>query len=142
MLNVKKAIGKGIDGLIIDPWNELEMILRAGETETDYICRSLTNIRRFSRKNNIATFVVAHPAKMFKPQGKDKYDVPTLYNIAGSAHWYNKADNGITIYRNFDADEIEVHIQKVKFSVHGKIGVVEMKYDNTNGRYCEIPLGF
>ena len=32
-------------------------------------------------------------------------DPPNLYDISGSAHFINKADNGIVIHRNRDPDQ-------------------------------------
>jgi twinkle protein len=41
-------------------------------------------------------FLVAHTTKILK--GKDgKYEVPNLYSISGSANFFNKTHNGITI---------------------------------------------
>ena len=132
---VLEAIKKyGIDGMIIDPWNEIEPDLKDGESETNYIRRSLSRIRRFTRKHNIITYIVAHPAKMYKNKAGE-YDVPTLYNISGSAHWYNKADNGLCVFRDFDTGCVDVHIQKIKFKIHGKTGCVGMKYIQENGRF-------
>lgn len=133
----KPVKAKEIDAVIIDPWNELDVSLKANEKETDFIGRSLSRLRRFARRHDIAVFVVAHPAKMYKPHGEDRYDVPTLYAISGSAEWYNKADNGLCVYRDFSNDIIDLHIQKIKFKIHGKVGAVSFKYDKTNGRFTE-----
>jgi hypothetical protein len=63
------------------------------------------------------------------------YEIPNLYNISGSANFYNKTDNGITVYRNFLENRTEVYIQKVKFSHWGEIGKVEFNYHLDSGRY-------
>jgi twinkle protein len=79
---------------------------------------------------------VAHPTKMQKvSETSDKFRVPTLYDIAGSAHFYNKADNGITVYR--DDPSVFVHVQKIRFKHIGKKGVAEFAYDHHSGRYTE-----
>ncbi|NLD98600.1 MAG: hypothetical protein GX640_01890 [Fibrobacter sp.] len=137
VLNLVK--GSGVDGLLIDPWNELEVRLRQGETETDFIGRQLTKLRRFARKQNIAVFVIAHPAKMHKNTDTGKYEPPTPYQIAGSAHWANKADNILTVHRDFESDknEVDICIYKVKFKVHGSVGKVKLCYDKVTGRYSE-----
>jgi twinkle protein len=57
-------------------------------------------------------FLIAHPKKMQTKEGQP--DVPTLYDISGSAHFYNKTDNGITVYRNA-GDGVEIFIQKIRF---------------------------
>lgn len=64
-----------------------------------------------------------------------KYEVPTLYDIAGSANFYNKADNGICVYRDFEEQKTFVHIQKIKFDHWGTEGMAEFTYDVRSKRY-------
>ena len=73
-------------------------------------------------------------------QKKDNglYDVPTLYDIAGSANFYNQVDNGITVYRNFETGLSHVYVQKVKFRHIGEIGEAVFNYNLQNGRYNEV----
>jgi twinkle protein len=81
-------------------------------------------------------FLVAHPRKIQKKEA-GHYEVPTLYDIAGSANFFNKTDNGITVYRNFQNNSVEVHVQKVKFSHWGAIGAQLFQYDIPTGLYLE-----
>lgn len=129
----------GVDGCVWDPWNEINVDLKNGERETDYIGRMLAKTRRHCRRHNYMMNIIAHPAKMLKDPKTKKYLVPTLYDINGSANWYNKADNGFTIYRNFNPPSIEVHRQKIKFKVHGKIGLSQFTYEPGSGRFIELP---
>jgi len=122
------------DGFVIDPWNELEAKLRPGERETDYIGRCLARLRRWARKRDIMLWVVAHPTKM-KKDDDGNYEVPTPYDISGSANWYNKADNAITVYRKNNSRFVDIHIQKIKQKIHGSKGLVELVYDNKTGIY-------
>jgi hypothetical protein len=64
-----------------------------------------------------------------------KLEVPNLYNISGSSNFYNKTDNGITVYRDFDENNTKVFVQKVKFSHWGEIGVAEFDYQLESGRF-------
>lgn len=127
-----------IDAVFLDPWNKIEMVQKKDESETQYIARSLLDLQYMARSNNIYVGIVAHPAKMEKGIRGVKYGVPTLYNLSGGANWYNATDNGITIYRDFKNDYIEIHIQKIKFKNHGEMGVCFFRYDNSNGRFYEI----
>lgn len=136
---------KGVTGIVIDPWNELDHCRPASFSETEYISASLTKIRRFARENGVHVWLVAHPAKLRKEKnerGEMAYPVPTPYDISGSAHWRNKADNCITVYRDVmsTTDLVQVHVQKVRFKHCGKPGVVELRYDRMTGRY-EEPFG-
>jgi hypothetical protein len=128
---------KPVDGLIIDPWNELESFRPDRMTETEYIGNCLKRTRMFARKYDIYTAIVAHPFKMRKDPKTNETPVPNLYDISGSAHWYNKADNGITVFRDFEQKVTRIHILKIKFKYYGKIGEVELKYNPTSGRYYE-----
>jgi twinkle protein len=83
--------------------------------------------------------LVAHPRKIVKRES-GLYDIPTLYDIAGSANFFNKTDNGITVYRNFAKNTVEVHIQKVKFSHWGEIGMQLFNYDIPTGLYIETSI--
>ena len=126
----------GVDGLVIDPWNELEHD-RNGKSETDYISECLTKLRRFTRKHNIKTWLVAHPQKMTKNK-EGKYDVPNPYDISGSAHWRNKADFCLCAHRdNMTIDEVDIYVQKVKFKHLGKPGKAHFRYEWYSGRFEE-----
>jgi len=141
ILDAAKSLIKtrGIKILVIDPFNKLEYRAGRNETETQYISRFLDKLQMFARFNDVLVILVAHPKKMNKLNGK--YEVPTLYDISGSAHFYNKADYGLCIYRLMKeelsgfANTVVIHIQKVKFKHLGECGMVEMNYNYINGRF-------
>lgn len=136
-IEAKKAAGQ-VDGVLIDPWNELESTRPEKMTETDFIGLCLKRSRMFARRLDVWFGIVAHPAKMRKDPKTGEYPIPTLYDISGSAHWYNKADNGIVIHRILAENKTLIIVQKVKFKYYGKPGEVEMKYDPYSGRYTEL----
>jgi hypothetical protein len=78
--------------------------------------------------------LMAHPAKQRKNEN-GKYDIPTLYDISGSANFYNKADFGLAVHRDKEEGTTIVSIQKVKFKHLGEPKDVKFKYDLPNGRY-------
>jgi len=139
-----------VDVLVIDPWNELEDMRPKHLSETEYIGRSLKQIRHFARRNNIATFIVAHPTKMRKKKEKsdvtdsqellNQYAVPTLYDITGSANWFNKADNGLVVYRDWERNVNTLYIQKVKYRQYGKPGQVEFEFNKSNSLFTETHI--
>lgn len=137
-LNVEAVNTYGVDGITWDPWNEIDETMRTNENETNYIKRMLTKIRWNCRRTDYQMNIVAHPTKLLPDQKSKRYPVPRLYDINGGANWYNKADNGFTIYRNFDTKIIDVHIQKIKFKEHGEIGVVQFRYELNSGRFNEL----
>ena len=125
--------------LVIDPWNEMDHYRPAGLSETEYISRTLTELRRAARENNTHLILVCHPMKMQKDKDGN-YPVPRPYDISGSAHWYNKADNCIAIWRDVINEPLltQVHVQKVRFKGTGKPGMIELNYDETCNSYREI----
>lgn len=123
---------QGVNGVIIDPWNEIEHARPKDSTESEYIGVCLGKIRKFARLHNVHVFIVAHPTKLRKSDSGG-YDVPTPYDISGSSNWRNKADNCITVYRHFTpkgepAKPVEIHIQKVRFKHIGHIGMTPLEY--------------
>lgn len=144
VINSAKSLvkSKGIKILVIDPYNKLEHPQERGESETQYISRFLDKITTFAKFNNVLVFLIAHPTKMRKSD-MGVYEVPNLYNISGSAHFFNKTDYGLTVYRNYNVEKasydntIELFVQKVKFKHLGETGAVSMKYVYTNGRFAE-----
>lgn len=125
-------------GLVIDPWNELEHWRPANLSETEYVSKTLSYVRNWARKAGVHVWIVAHPQKVRREDGKLPIPKPDM--ISGSQHWWNKADNAITVYRDFermDAPEVQVHVQKVRFKHVGRPGVVELRYDRVTGLYSE-----
>lgn len=132
------VLRKGIRGLVIDPWNELEHELPPGITETVYIGQVLKRVRQFARRHSVHVWIVAHPQKIYREDGK--YPVPTLYDISGSANWRNKADNGLVVWRDFAADQspVEIHVQKVRFRQIGRIGMAKLNYEKATQTYADL----
>lgn len=132
----------GMKGLIIDPYNEITHTHRKdGISETEYISDFLAQLRGFARMMGIHIWLVAHPTKLQK--GMDgKYPVPTGYDVAGSAHFFNKADNIIAIHRD-KGDPMaysEVHVQKIRSRWLGQLGQTFLEWDKSSGRFT-IPAG-
>lgn len=125
---------KGIKILVIDPYNKIDHQFNNKISETQYISKFLDKLIMFGKLNNILIFLVAHPRKMLKG------DIPSLYDISGSANFYNKTDYGLTVHRVFDennlmTNEIEIHFQKIKFKNLGSQGVSMLSYNYNNGRF-------
>lgn len=129
---------KGIRGLLIDPWNKLEHNMDKGGNETMYISKELDKIIRFDQRNSVFTIVIAHPTKIRKNLKSGLFEVPNLYDIAGSANWFNKVDIGVCFYRNYETKRSEVHVQKIKHEHLGEQGMCELKYNINNSRFCNL----
>lgn len=133
---VRQAVLRhGINWFVLDPWNKLEH--KYTQSETKYISESLDKIANFNHKNGTHAFIVAHPTKMKFNQDSGKYEIPGLYDISGSANFYNKADIGLTMYKD-EQNKNTLYVQKVKFKYWGGNGSVEMNWNQDNGRYDEF----
>jgi twinkle protein len=144
----QEVFRRGIKIVVIDPWNEIEHLIPQGMQETQYVSKVLSKIRRFARRHGLHIFLVAHPTKMQKVQeeiGGVKvwtYPIPTLYDVSGGAHWYNKADNGIVVWRDFYAEARDqdpnlntIKFDKVKLKWTGQKGQTHLQWDPPTGRY-------
>ena len=127
-------------GVVVDPWNMLEHYRTPGMTETEHISNTLSSVIDRVRSYAMHLWLVAHPAKLYRDK-EGKYPVPTPRDVSGSAHFWNKADNCITVHRDQVAgsQEVEIHVQKVRFKHIGRIGVDKLRYDRITGRYHEMP---
>ena len=128
-------------GIVVDPWNYLEHHRPAGKSETEYVSETLSTVIQWVRDSSCHFWLVAHPAKLQKTK-EGKIPVPTPHDVSGSAHFWNKSDNCITISRDQveGTQEVEVHVQKVRFKHIGRIGLATLLYDRVTGRYFEPPF--
>lgn len=125
---------KGIKGLLLDPWNCIE---HKGD-DTNYILECLNKMIHFLEKYQVHGFLVAHPTKLKKDPKTNKYEIPTLYSISGSAHFFNRTHNGLSVWRDFETNVVDVYVQKVKWSWLGRIGFCSYSFDTYTREYKQI----
>jgi twinkle protein len=140
----------GVNAFLLDPYNEFSHTRPKGESETEYVSRFLGKVRGFVNQYNVMFWVVAHPTKLRKeeislPCGVTRmdYPVPTAYDVAGSANFFNKPDNIIAFHRDKERDTnpdniCQVVVQKVRRKSTGVLGTYLIKYnyiDNTFTSY-------
>lgn len=134
----------GIRSLVIDPWNTLDHDMQ-GMNETEYIRKTLKKVVDFKDRYSVHVMIIAHPTKV-ATDSNGKFIAPTLYSIAGSAHWYNMMDNGIIVYRNVGTkdgkpaeygDTVSVMVRKVRNFFIGQQGTCTFDYNYINGNYTE-----
>lgn len=128
---------KGIKVLVIDPFNALTDKERKNQKQDEYISEFLQKLRWFCRKYDVAGFLIMHPVKLQKLEN-GQYPVCDLYNCKGASEINDKADVGLTVWRNKEEDYAELHVTKMKFRNLGKNGHATFKFDINNGRYVEI----
>lgn len=130
----------GIDALILDPFNYIDM--EGDEKDhTQKIGQLLRKLKLFAVKHDVLVVLVAHPRKMDK--NGQQYNVPRMYDISGSHHFFNVPDWGIVIHRTYQDginDPIQLHVQKHKYHFRGTIGTVDYFFDRSTGQYSEDGL--
>lgn len=125
----------GIRGLIIDPYNELEAGRPANMTETEFVSQLISKCKRFGRTHDVTIFIVAHPKKL-DSFGSDKEPIPGLYDIAGSAHWRNKADAGLVVYRDYEERCSYLISRKIRRQpLCGSPGAVKLWFSNSSRKF-------
>lgn len=137
---------KGVDGVMVDPFNQLDHLQKAYQREDQYLSQILKDIKRFALLNNVCYNIVAHPVKPQKEQDKS-LPVVDMYDVAGGAMWGNKCDQIISYYRpnyhiNKQAPEVEIHVQKVKRKrTGGNTGSFPLNFIWSKKRFCDPLTG-
>lgn len=134
---------KGVDGVLIDPFNQLDKNQKAYERDDQYLSRTLKDIKRFALLNAVSYNIIAHPNK---PNYKEDRSLPPadMYDLNGGSMWGNKSDQIISYHRpNFHTDKndpvVEVYIQKIKRKrTGGKHGFFTLTLNWATKRYSDL----
>lgn len=123
-------------GVIIDPINELDHTPHSGMNETLMLNWELMRFRQWVKSNGerMHAWLVAHPTKPQRDRNGDYKDV-TLYDIAGSAAFKNKADFGIIVRRRDDCTIIDV--EKCRWRHLGAQGQAYLTFNSGNGTFAD-----
>lgn len=111
---------------VVDPWNQLEHRRDKYEGPVEYQCRALTLLRKFATTFDSSVWIVCHPTKEVRQKNGDVRK-PTLYDIDGSAHWYNSPDHGLVVHGDRNTNIREVDVQKSRYRKAGKLGAGHLK---------------
>lgn len=139
---------RGIEGLVIDPYNVVAATSRTSKTQSehDFINEALTKMRTFAQVEHAHVIVVAHPTKLKRETEQSEYPVARPWDISGSAHWYNHSDAILSVWRPLadegraELGEVEVHVQKIRFQTEcGALGMARLYFDRAISRYNESP---
>ena len=121
---------KNYDCLVIDPFNKLEAQKDFNVNMTDYISKFLDRLLRFTKQFNIITFLVAHPRKQLNTD-----TIPSAYDIADSAHFFNKSDYCLSVHANKLELTTKIKIDKVKYKHLGDTSTITLNYDDRTGNF-------
>lgn len=109
---------KGVDGVVVDPYNQIDHNQKAYQREDQYLSEILKKIKRFALLNNVVYGIIAHP-KNPTPNSDRSLPVPDQYSLNGGAMFGNKTDCVMVYHRpNHHIDktskEVEIYTQKIK----------------------------
>lgn len=134
-----ESIRSGINGVIIDPYNELKSRQSVKQREDEYIRDLISACKQFCHHHKVAMWLVAHPHKMRRDPATGDTPMPNLYDISGAAHWNNMADVGLVVHRpsrEEHEDETIISVKKVREQgLYGKPGDTRLHYDRVTGTY-------
>ena len=129
------VVRRGCRILVLDPLNRFDHAPQPGQTETQYLSNLLNKFTEFAVQYNCLVILVAHPRKMNRNPVTNFTPRVEMYDINGSADFYNKADYGIVVERDKEVGVTRVYVDKVKFKHLGVGGMVTFAYDPVSGRY-------
>jgi twinkle protein len=129
-----KAVDCHNDGhgglVILDPWNEIDFTRPKDVPQTEFIGWCLRDITQFARETNLTVILSAHPTKSGVAEGK----IPGPYDLADSAHFANKPDNILCVFRDpVQKGVTSIISQKVREIGAGKRGLCVFNVDEETG---------
>jgi twinkle protein len=126
----------------IDPVNEIEHQVPRGESKTDYMGRFIMALKQLADDHGLLMICAAHPPKDGVEKRLAKNGLLTLNDGADTAHWGNKADLGICVWRNIDGPTM-LHIDKVKdHESMGKPTLAEMNLNRALNQFSVDRVGY
>lgn len=132
----------GIDGFLIDPWNQLDHII--DNREDLYLSKALKEIKRFALLNDVSYNIIAHP-KTIAPNKDNELPEVQVFHVAGGVMWNNKMDNIIAIerpnwYKDRTSGATRAKTHKIKRRrTGGSLGEADFNYLLGSSRYAEMP---
>lgn len=128
------VVRDGTTDFLLDPWNEVDQD-RKGMSETDFIGLCLQRLKAFALRHGCNVWIIAHPAKPPPLRPNEKRGAPGPYDLAGSAHWANRSDLGLTVHSPHPG-LAELHVWKSRARRWGARGrLATMEFDKLTGRY-------
>lgn len=111
-------VKEGIDGVDIDPFNQMSNNYQGFAGRDKYLEWVLTDFARFAIINDVYFWIINHPTKLIK-QGDGNYPCPDVFDISDGAMWNNKSDNILVYHRPYAQTDpqspvCEFHSKKIR----------------------------
>jgi twinkle protein len=113
-LMAKLVMKHGTKLFVLDPYASVIVDPKYG-SEHQFIRELLSRSLDFVDKFKVHLAWIAHPTKLTLKEKKREEDVaewpvPNAYNISGSAHWFNKLDFILSLWRTNKRGEYPIHV--------------------------------
>lgn len=132
----------GVRVVCIDPVNEIDHQVGRGESKTDYMGRFIMSLKALADDYNLLMICCAHPPKDGVEKRLSKNGMLTLNDGADTAHWGNKADIGLALWRNIDGPTL-LHIDKLKdHESMGKPTLAELHLSEALNQFTVGRIGY
>jgi len=138
----------GLHGLMIDPYNCIEMP-DGFLSETQVVSTMMSKLQQFAKRYSSHVWIVVHPTKGSQLAGNE----PSMYDCCGSAHWFNKCDNGIIVRRPFakswaqqmqtsigSSRQVDIKVDKVRNCYAGHLGTAKLIFNPETRGYEELQI--
>jgi twinkle protein len=134
------CLRRGIRGLVIDPWNELEALRPSGMTETEFVSQSLKRIRVFARNRDVDAWVVVHPPSS---TGMTRAKIRSLLctTVPAPPIGATRPDKGVVVWGDLseaDSPEVQIHIQRFVFGKSASVA----RLSSITSRYAQLTVIF
>lgn len=129
----------------IDPWNKLEWERPGDARETDWIRDRLNEAMQFAKDFRAMVQIIAHPSK--SAEGRTRSRRIELEDTAGSKHWDNIVDQGLSVFRPkvFEngqrKTEATLFHLKARFEDLGHECALKLNFDLKTRRYESVDYG-
>lgn len=133
-----------VDGCIIDPFNQLYNDWEKSNRDDRYINGFLKAEKRFALKHNIYKITVHHTKSNVTKNGRNDYNIPSVYDLHGGAMWNNGCDEIVFVHRPFresqpDDNTTIFKSTKIKKQILcGIPGDVGLEFDFITNRFLEM----
>ena len=130
----------GVRLMIFDPWSTIEKSRDARLSETEFIGGTLPKLVKLAHDTDSCVVLVAHPRKIER-LASGNFVEPSLYDISGSAHFYNFCDVGLIAHREWDEGRWKntLRVAKVRNSWQGELGKSNLIFNPMSTRFMETP---
>lgn len=113
----QQALRRRRDVFLLDPWNQVIKQRPVGISVTDWTGEAIMRLMNLGKRHNLVLIVVHH---IKKPE--DPRRLPSPYDLADSAHWYNASDHCLIVHRP-DESKNRTQLWVAKSKDHGFMGV-------------------